>query len=107
MKKRVERVIGKCDICIKAKPAHHAPYCMLQSLETPSRAWEAIAWDFIVKLPKSREPLTGVEYDSILVATDRLTKYAHFIPHKEGCTAEDLAYVFLKNIVANHGLSDE
>jgi len=47
--------------------------------------------------------MTGVIYDSIMVVTDRLTKYAYFIPYLESSSAEDLAYMFHKHIVANHG----
>ena len=46
-------------------------------------------------------------YDSILVITDRLTKYRYFIPYKEASSAEKLAYMFLRVIAANHGLPEE
>jgi hypothetical protein len=70
-------------------------------------AWLSIALDFIIKLPLSKEPLTGVSYDSILVIVDRLTKYAHLIPYKEASNAEDLVYTFIKTIIAQHGTLDE
>jgi hypothetical protein len=35
----------------------------------------SIALDFISKLPRTKDPLTGISYDSILVIVDRLTKY--------------------------------
>ena len=63
--------------------------------------------DFIVKLPLSKDPLTGVEYDSILVITERLTKYGYFIPYLEASDAKALAYTFLRVIIANHGLLEE
>jgi hypothetical protein len=63
--------------------------------------------DFIIKLPPSKEALTGVTYDSILIVTNRLTKYAHFIPYKEGSTAEELVYIFNRNIITNHGVLKE
>jgi hypothetical protein len=63
--------------------------------------------DFIIKLPPSKEALTGVIYDSILVITDRLTKYAHFIFYKEGLTAEELAYTFNRNIITNYRIPEE
>jgi len=63
--------------------------------------------DFIVKLPLLKDPLTGVEYDSILVITDRLTKYGYFIPYLEASDAEALAYTFLRVIIANYGLLKE
>jgi hypothetical protein len=63
--------------------------------------------DFIVKLPLLKEALIGVTYDSILVVTDRLTKYAYFIPYKEGLTVEELVYIFNRNIITNHGILEE
>jgi len=49
--------------------------------------------------------MTGAIYDSIIVVTDRLTKYAYFIPYFKSFSAEDLAYIFYKYIVANYGFS--
>jgi hypothetical protein len=54
----------------------------LKLLAFPDRPWKSIAWDFIVKLPKSKERLTGTCYDTILVINDRLTKMAYFVPYK-------------------------
>jgi transposase InsO family protein len=79
----------------------------MQSSKVPTGAWKSIALDFIIKLPLSKEALTGVTYDFILVVTDRLTKYAHFIPYKEGSIAEELAYTFNRNVIANHGIPEE
>jgi len=71
------------------------PYGQLKSPPTPKGAWKSIALDFIVKLPLLKDPLIGVEYDSILVITDRLTKYGYFIPYLEASDAKALAYTFL------------
>jgi hypothetical protein len=62
-----------------------------------------VALDFITKLSLFKELMTGVMYDSIMVVTDRLTKYAYFIPYFKSFSAEDLAYIFYKYIVVNHG----
>jgi hypothetical protein len=43
-----------------------------------------------------------VKYNSILVITNQLTKYAYFINYLESSNAKDLAYTFLRTIVANH-----
>jgi hypothetical protein len=61
-----------------------------------------MALDFITKLLLLKELITGVMYDSIMVVTDRLTKYAYFIPYFKSFSAEDLAYIFYKHVVANH-----
>jgi hypothetical protein len=63
--------------------------------------------DFIVKLPPSKEALTGVTYDFILVVTDRLIKYAYFISYKKDLTVEELVYTFNRNIIANYGILKE
>ena len=107
MRKDVTKYVTNCDTCAKAKHSRHKPYGKLQSPAMPGEAWSSIALDFIVKLPASKEPLTGVSYDSILVIVDRLTKYTHLIPYKEASTAEDLAYTFIKTIIANHGMPGE
>jgi hypothetical protein len=62
-----------------------------------------VVLDFIIKLLPFKELITGVVYDSIIVVTDRFTKYAYFIPYLESSLAEDLAYMFHKYVVANHG----
>jgi hypothetical protein len=62
-----------------------------------------MALDFVTKLLLFKELITGVIYNSIIVVTDRLTKYVYFIPYLESFLAEDLAYIFYKYIMANHG----
>jgi hypothetical protein len=49
--------------------------------------------------------MTGVIYDSIMIVTDRLTKYTYFIPYLESSSAKDLVYMFYKHVMANHGFS--
>jgi hypothetical protein len=63
--------------------------------------------DFIVKLPLSQEPTTEERYDSIMVVVDRFSKFGKFIPFRETFKVEDLAHVFLKNVVAIHGMPRE
>jgi hypothetical protein len=61
-----------------------------------------VALDFITKLPLFKELMTGVMYDSIMIVTDRLTKYAYFISYLESSLTEDLVYIFHKHVVINH-----
>ena len=56
---------------------------------------------------KSKELLTRIWYNSILVEVCRLTKYAYFLLCLEGAIVEDIAYIFMRSIVANHRLLDE
>jgi hypothetical protein len=73
-------------------------------LKTP---WTSIVLDFVIKLLLSRDLITGVEYDFILVITDRLTKYTYIILYLEASTAKNLAYVFLRAVVANYSAPEE
>ncbi|KAL8411455.1 hypothetical protein RB596_000918 [Gaeumannomyces avenae] len=100
---QVQEAIKDCEECAKNKASRHRPYGLLQPLPAPSEAWQEVTMDFVVKLPKSKEPLTNVHYDSILVIMDRLTKYAYFLPYKEASNATELAYAFIKHVIANHG----
>jgi hypothetical protein len=62
-----------------------------------------MALDFVTKLSLFKKLITGMTYDSIMIVTDRFTKYAYFIPYFKSFLAEDLVYIFYKYIVANHG----
>jgi hypothetical protein len=44
-------------------------------------------------------------YNSIIIVTDKLTKYAYFIPYLESFLTENLAYIFHKHVIANHRFS--
>ena len=107
LRQDVTNYIKDCDTCAKAKHSRHKLYRLLQIPALPEQAWSTIALDFITKLPLSKEPLTGTIFDSILVINDTLTKYAYLEPYKEASTAEDLAYVFYKVVIARHGIPDK
>ena len=102
IRRKVEKVIQNCQECQKNKVKRHRPYGLLQPLDPAEGAWESISMDFIVKLPTSKEPGTGQVCDSILVIVDRLTKYAYFIPTRESIQAQDMAYLVLRTLLANH-----
>ena len=104
LRKVTQEVVRNCDICNKAKSNRHAPYGKLQPIPPPGKAWDVVALDFVVKLPPSKEPMTNATYDSILVITEKLTKYGYFIPYKESSTTQDLAYAFIRVIASQHGL---
>ena len=62
--------------------------------------------NFIIKLPKSKEPENETEYNTIMTIVDRLTKYVYFVPIKKEMSAEELAYVFVKTIVGNYKIPE-
>ncbi|SLM35180.1 Ribonuclease H-like domain [Lasallia pustulata] len=100
----VEEYIKRYDKCQWSKHAQHTPYGRLQPVPTINQPWKMIAFDFIVKLPVLQEPMTQQYYNTILVVTDKLTKYGKFVPYLEGSSAEELAYAFYKYVVTDHGL---
>ena len=70
---------------------------MLQSLDVPEWKWDSISMDFVVALPTTRK-----RFDSIWVIVDRLTKSAHFLPVRTTYKVEDLARVYVAEIVRLH-----
>jgi hypothetical protein len=83
MRIAVEDYVRKCAICRRSKHDKYAPYGLLQPLQVPTKPWQAIAMDFIVKLLPSADPVTRESYDGIMVITDRFTKFGRFIPYRE------------------------
>jgi hypothetical protein len=55
----------------------------------------------------SQDLITGVEYDFILVITDKLIKYTYMILYFKANMAEHLVYAFLKIIVTNYSALEE
>ena len=55
--------------------------------------------DFVTGLP-----LTLGKHDSVWVIVDRLTKSAHFLPVKTSYNAEQLARIYIREIVRLHGV---
>ncbi|KAI3762610.1 hypothetical protein L1987_53047 [Smallanthus sonchifolius] len=99
MKGEIAIYVGKCLTCSKVKAEHQKPSGLLQQPEIPQWKWEQISMDFITKLPR-----TSSGYDTIWVVINRLTKSAHFLPIKETDKTEKLAKLYIKEIVAKHGV---
>jgi len=99
MKRDVAWYVERCLTCRKVKAEHQRPHGKMQPLDIPVWKWEDITMDFITKLPRTAR---GV--DSIWVVVDRLTKSAHFIPIQESISAERLADIYVREIVARHGV---
>ena len=58
--------------------------------------------DFITKLPKSKDLIRGITYNSIIVIVDRFTKYLIVVLFKETHTAEQLRHLLLDRLVRDH-----
>ena len=55
--------------------------------------------DFMIGMPR-----TFGQHDGVWVIVDRLTKAAHFLPIKATFTSEQLANLYIKEIVRLHGV---
>ena len=55
--------------------------------------------DFVTGLPPTQKG-----YDAVWVIVNRLTKSAHFLPIKIRFNLEQLAKLYLKEIVSRHGV---
>jgi hypothetical protein len=66
-----------------------------------------IVLDFVIKLLLLQDLITRIKYNFILVITDKLTKYIYFIFYLKASITEDLVYIFLKIMVANHNTPEK
>ncbi len=62
--------------------------------------------DFVVKLLKSKDPVIGNTFNSIIVIIDKLTKYTILIPYKETYKAYQLGFVLLDRLIRDHGIPE-
>ena len=103
----IQKYIQKCETCQQSKSNRHQSYRKLQLIPQLPTPWKQVAMDFIVKLPRSTDSQTEVQYDTILTITDMLTKYGKFIPIQEKTDALTLANIITKKVIADHRLPDK
>jgi len=53
-------------------------------------------------LLKLRDPITGQDYDVILVIVDKLIKWGYFIACIEEILVEDVARIYIKEVFVRH-----
>ena len=104
MRHKIGRYIEKCHVCNTSKKSREKPMGLLQPLPIPTQPWETVSMDFIVKLPPSRDSVSNVTYDSILTVVDKLTKFGIFIPCNEAMDAPQFAKLFVRQVIAEHGV---
>jgi len=91
--------VARCLTCQKVKTEHQKPGGLLQPLPILVWKWEHVIMDSIVGLPR-----TYKQHDAVWVVVDRLTKTNHFLPLKTTYTLEQLANLYIKEIVRLHGI---
>ncbi|KAH0689229.1 hypothetical protein KY289_016587 [Solanum tuberosum] len=99
MKKDIAEFVAKYQNCQQVKYEHQRPACLFQRMSILKWKWKRIAMDFVVGLPK-----TLGKFDSIWVVVDRLIKSTYFIPVRINYNAEQLAKIYVKEIVRLHGV---
>ncbi|GJU71576.1 putative reverse transcriptase domain-containing protein [Tanacetum coccineum] len=99
MKADIATYVSKCLTCTKVKAEHQRPFSLLVQPDILEWKWEKITMDFITKLPK-----TAAGFNSIWVSVDRLSKSAHFLPMRETNSTKKLTRLYMKEIVARHGI---
>ncbi|GKC27076.1 reverse transcriptase domain-containing protein [Tanacetum coccineum] len=88
MKADIATYVNKCLTCARVKAEHQRPSGLLVQPAIPEWKWDNITMDF----------------DTIWVIVDRLTKCAHFLPIKENDPLDKLTRLYLNMIVARHGI---
>ncbi|XP_060972510.1 uncharacterized protein LOC133038394 [Cannabis sativa] len=99
MKKNLVEFVSRCLTCQQIKAEHQRPAGLLQPLTLPEWKWEDITMDFVVGLPR-----TTCLFDSIWVVVDRFTKSAHFLPVRTTFSVDQLAELYVREIVRLHGV---
>ena len=58
-------------------------------------------------MPKSKDPITGQEYDSILIIIDKFTKWGYFITYIKEILVKDVVQVYIKEVFLKYGVLDK
>ncbi len=101
----IEKHLQDCDICMSSKTQRHKPYGSIQVLPVSTNNWKDLSIDFVTGLPKNKN-WRRVEYDSMLVIVDRLTKMVYYKPVLTTLDADQLADILIEAVIKYHGLPD-
>ena len=101
MSKDIRKHVKECDACQRTKVSNQPSVGELHPLSIPQRPWQSIGMDYLGPVPVSKNG-----NDMVLIAVDRLTKMAHFIPTTTKVTAKQTAELFLRHVFQYHGLPD-
>ena len=94
----VERYILICDVCQAAKSRRVDTARVPRPLLVPDTKWHSASIDWVSGLP----PTTKGHY-AIMTVVDRFSKRGIIIPCRKDMTADDLIYVFLREVVRLKG----
>lgn len=100
MKRDVVEYVSRCLTCQQVKVEHQRPRGLLQPLLIPQWKWEHVSIDFVIGLPSNYKT-----HDSIWVVIDRLTKFFHFLAMKVTDLVDQLARLYIKEVIRLHDIS--
>jgi len=103
MTRTIRAYVESCATCQRIKHSQLAKPGLLYPHAVPTRPWSHISMDRITDLPRSFGP-DGLEYDSIMVFADLLTKQAFFARCCKDLTAVGLANLFLEHVYRYKGI---
>ena len=90
----VERYILSCDVCEAAKLRHVNIARQPRPLRVPHIKWQSVSVDWVSGLPA-----TTRGHDALMTLVHQFLKRGIFIPCRKDMTADDLMYVFLREVV--------
>ena len=94
----IAKYMKGCNLCNQMKTFLTAPVGKLMPNHIPYCQWQIISVNLIMELPQSHG------YDSILIAVDHLSKWAHFIATMSDITSLGVAWLFWDGVWKLHGL---
>ena len=99
MKKDIVEYVSKYLNCQQVKVEHQVPSGLLNPISIPQWKWDNITMDFVFGFP-----LTQKKHDSVWVIVDKLTKFAHFLPVRLDYSMDQLAELYVSEIIQLHGI---
>ena len=87
------------------KAQKHKPYGSLQSLFILTYKLKDLSMDFVTKLLKSKD-WHRVEYDSIFVIIDQITKMVYYKPVLTTLDAKQVVKVLIETVIKYYGLEN-
>ncbi len=106
LRAHIEKYIRECIQCQQNKSARHAKYRQIQFAPVPDTLWKDVTMDFVIKLPESKDLVTGGTFNLIMVIVDKLIKYAILIPYKETYKAYQLGFILLDRLIRDHSIPE-
>ena len=98
MRKLIKNYCEICAVCKRNKILKHKSFEKLQTLFIFEFKWLNLTMNFVTN-PSINRNWNEIEYDSILMMVDRLTKMIHYILIIKIINVENLIKVFIKEIV--------